>query len=78
MTLKNVCWKVKSSLLPLYFLSVTTASVVMPYIDLGVANIQHVPPRDDGLSEPIYVDFPFGHQIQSTIYVRFLIINDVM
>ena len=78
MTLKNVCWKVESSLLSPYFLSATTPSVVMPYIDLGVANIQHVPLRDDGISEPIYVGFPFGHQIQSTIYVRSLIFNNVM
>ena len=45
----------------------------MPYIDLGVADIQHVPSQLDGLSAPIYVDFPFGGQIQSTLYVGFLI-----
>ena len=48
---------------------------MLPYIDLGVTDIQHVPIRDDGISAPIHVNFPFGHQVQSTVYVSLLTIN---
>ena len=46
--------------------------VVLPYITLGVTEgvtTQSVPPQDDGVSLPIDVNFPFGSQIQSTVYV---------
>ena len=45
---------------------------VLPYIILGeteCVTTQSVPVALDGVSLPIYVDFPFGSQIQSTVYV---------
>ena len=45
---------------------------VLPYITLGETEgvtTQSVPPQDDGVSLPINVNFPFGSQIQSTVYV---------
>ena len=45
---------------------------VLSYITLGVTEgvtTQSVPVALDGVSLPIYVDFPFGAQIQSTVYV---------
>ena len=62
----------ESSLLALYSLSGTTADVVIPYIDLELADIQYTPFVDDGISDPIYVNFPLGAQIQSVLYVGFL------
>ena len=50
----------------IHSLSVTT---VMPYIELGLTDTQYVPSQDDGTSSPIYVDFPFGGQIEPVIYV---------
>ena len=44
----------------------------VPYITLGETEgviTQSVPPLDDGVSLPIDVNFPFGSQIQSTVYV---------
>jgi hypothetical protein len=41
----------------------------MPYIDFGLTDTQYVPTADDGISAPIYVEFPLGGQIESTIYV---------
>ena len=46
---------------------------VIPYIQLGVTEgvaTHTVPESDDGTSSPIYVSFPLGSQLQSTIYVR--------
>ena len=48
----------------------------MPYYDLGLTDTQYVPSQDDGISAPIYVDFPFGGQIQPVIYVRNLHYNN--
>ena len=53
----------------IHSLSATDASTVMPYIDLGLTDTQYVPSQDDGISAPIYVDFPFGGQILPVIYV---------
>ena len=47
----------------------------LPYITLGVTvgvTTQTVPPYDDGVSASIDVNFPFGSQIQSTVYVCYL------
>ena len=51
---------------------VTDDVTVMPYITLGVTGgvvTQVVPSADDGVSLPINVQFPFGSQIQSSVYV---------
>ena len=43
-----------------------------PYISLGVTEnvtTHNVQAQDDGLSEPIDVQFAFGNQIESTVYV---------
>ena len=54
-------------------------AAVLPYITLGVTEgvtTLSVPVALDGVSLPIiYVDFPFGAQIQSTVYVCDLCIN---
>ena len=45
---------------------------VLPYIALGVTegvDTQSVPRQDDGVSLPINVQFPFGSQYRSTVYV---------
>ena len=44
----------------------------LPYISLGVTDnvpTHTVPTLDDGLSEPINVQFAFGNQLESTLYV---------
>lgn len=51
----------------------TDVGRVLPYIPRGVTAgvvTQSVPPEDDGLSSPIDVQFPFGFQLRSTVYVR--------
>ena len=51
----------------------TLVGTVIPYIQLGVTEgvaTHTVPESDDGTSSPIYVSFPLGSQLQSTIYVR--------
>ena len=55
-----------------YIISVTTVDTVLPYITLGVTEgvtTQSVPPQDDGVSLSIDVNFPFGSQNQSTVYI---------
>ena len=50
----------------------TLVDVIIPYIDLGVTEgvvTQSVPNYDDGTLSPIYVSFPLGSQLQSTVYV---------
>ena len=61
----NIC-------LYLSIISVTTVDTVLPYIILGETEgvaTQSVPPEDDGVSLSIDVNFPFGSQNQSTVYV---------
>ena len=44
----------------------------MSYIELGVTDgveTYAVLPLDDFFSEPIFVQFPFGYQTLSTVYV---------
>ena len=50
----------------------TEAATTMSYIELGVTDgveTYAVLPLDDFFSEPIFVQFPFGYQILSTVYV---------
>ena len=49
-----------------------TKTVAIPYIELWVTDgveTLSVEPRDDDISSPINVEFPFGFQLQSTIFV---------
>ena len=59
----------------------TEADRGQPYVNLGetVGVETHVVPAyDDGISEPIHVQFPFGHQLQSTVYVSSFLLIGVM
>ena len=59
-------------IITLYYDSLIAMNVTVPYITLGVTEgvtTQSVPPLDDGVSLSIDVNFPFGAQIQSTVYV---------
>ena len=59
-------------IITLYYNSLIAMNVTVPYITLGETEgviTQSVPPLDDGVSLPIDVNFPFGAQIQSTVYV---------
>ena len=63
-------------------ISAAPAPLAMPYIELGQikgVETQSVPISLDGLSPPIYVDFPYGEHLQSKVYVcsaitRFILI----
>ena len=60
------------------FLLVTGVDALIPYITLGETGgvvTQSVPVQDDGVSSPISIDFPFGSQTQSTVYVCFSILS---
>ena len=70
-----ICWGYYTIIKDVYFhrlIIVSVTEVVLSYIILGetvgVAT-QSVPPQDDGVSLSIDVNFPFGSQIQSTVYV---------
>ena len=70
----SVCLQVNKSIqrkLNLNLLWYATVST-LPYISLGVTDnvpTHTVPTLDDGLSEPINVQFAFGNQLESTLYV---------
>ena len=56
----------------LCYILVLDNAAVLPYVTLGETEgvtTQSVPVALDGVSLPIYVNFPFGAQIQSTVYV---------
>ena len=50
----------------------------MQYITHGVTPgvvTQYVPDYDDGVSSEIFVQFPFGARIQSSVFVRMLSVH---